>query len=89
MVGIDAEAWAADLEAVFARVAGRFSRVDLRWRMRGYLRGLLAPVARKNSWQPAEGAGHRDPAGMQHLLAGARWEADEVRDKSATTSVNA
>ncbi|MYU02079.1 transposase, partial [Streptomyces sp. SID8350] len=81
MVGmVDAEVWAAELESVFGRVADRFSRVDLRWRMRGYVRGLLAPVARKNSWQLAEWAGHRDPAGMQHLLAGARWDADAVRD---------
>ncbi|WP_371129957.1 IS701 family transposase [Streptomyces sp. 2231.1] len=81
MVGmVDAGVWAAELESLFGRVAGRFSRVDLRWRMRGYVRGLLAPVARKNSWQLAEWAGHRDPAGMQHLLAGARWDADVVRD---------
>ncbi|SEE72927.1 DDE superfamily endonuclease [Streptomyces sp. 2231.1] len=77
---VDAGVWAAELESLFGRVAGRFSRVDLRWRMRGYVRGLLAPVARKNSWQLAEWAGHRDPAGMQHLLAGARWDADVVRD---------
>lgn len=29
---------------MFARVAGRFGRADLRWRMRDYVRGLLAPV---------------------------------------------
>jgi hypothetical protein len=45
--------WAEELEPVFARVAGRFSRVDLRWRMRDYVRGLLAPVERKNGWQLA------------------------------------
>jgi hypothetical protein len=28
-----------------------------------YVRGLLAPVARKNRWYLAELAGHRDPAG--------------------------
>ncbi|MGA5499498.1 IS701 family transposase [Streptomyces cinereoruber] len=72
--------WQAELEAVFARVAGRFARADLRWRMRDYVRGLLAPVGRKNGWQLAEWAGHRDPAGLQHLLNGARWDADAVRD---------
>ncbi len=41
--------WAGELESVFARVAGRFSRVDLRWRMRDYVRGLLAPVERKGT----------------------------------------
>ncbi|MFC4608774.1 IS701 family transposase [Streptomyces maoxianensis] len=76
----EVEGWAAELESVFARVAGRFGRADLRWRMRDYVRGLLAPVGRKNGWQLAEYAGHRDPAGLQHLLNGARWDADAVRD---------
>lgn len=76
----EAAGWAVELESVFARVAGRFGRADLRWRMRDYVRGLLAPVVRKNGWQLAEWAGHRDPAGLQHLLNGARWDADAVRD---------
>ncbi|MEU5191624.1 IS701 family transposase [Streptomyces klenkii] len=76
----EVDGWAAELESVFARVAGRFGRADLRWRMRDYVRGLLAPVGRKNGWQWAEYAGHRDPAGLQHLLNGARWDADAVRD---------
>ncbi|WOX15475.1 IS701 family transposase [Streptomyces sp. N50] len=81
MVGMaEVEGWAAELELVFARVGGRFGRADLRWRMRDYVRGLLAPVGRKNGWQLAEYAGHRDPAGLQHLLNGARWDADAVRD---------
>ncbi|KOG75242.1 hypothetical protein ADK77_02640 [Streptomyces antibioticus] len=38
VVGMDeAGLWAGELESVFARVAGRFSRVDLRWRMRDYV----------------------------------------------------
>ncbi|WP_375373351.1 IS701 family transposase, partial [Streptomyces sp. KAI-26] len=73
-------AWAAELESVFARVAGRFARADLRWRMRDYLRGLLAPVARKNGWQLAEYAGHRTPDGFQRLLNSSVWDADAVRD---------
>ncbi|MFI6476273.1 IS701 family transposase [Streptomyces sp. NPDC050516] len=76
----EVDCWAAELESVLARVAGRFGRADLRWRMRDYVRGLLAPVSRKNGWQLAEYAGHRDPAGLQHLLNGARWDADAVRD---------
>jgi len=72
--------WQDELESVFARVAGRFARADLRWRMRDYVRGLLAPVGRKNGWQLAEWAGHRDPAGLQHLLNGARWDVEAVRD---------
>jgi SRSO17 transposase len=48
--------------------------------VKAYLRGLLAPVERKNSWQLAEHAGERTPDGMQRLLATARWAADAVRD---------
>ena len=81
MEGItEVDGWGEELESVFARVAGRFGRADLRWRMRDYVRGLLAPVGRKNGWQLAEYVGHRDPAGLQHLLNGARWDADAVRD---------
>ncbi|MET8748301.1 transposase [Streptomyces sp. NPDC004728] len=76
----EVDCWKPELESAFARVAGRFGRADLRWRMRDYVRGLLAPVGRKNGWQLAEWAGHRDPAGLQHLLNGARWDADAVRD---------
>jgi SRSO17 transposase len=81
MVGmVEAQEWAAELDSVFARVAGRFARADLRWRMRDYLRGLLAPVARKNGWQLAEYAGHRTPDGFQRLLNSSVWDADAVRD---------
>lgn len=44
------------------------------------MRGLLAPVARKNSWQLAEQAGHPTPDGLQHLLAGSKWQPDDIRD---------
>ncbi|MFE6819961.1 IS701 family transposase [Streptomyces sp. NPDC057675] len=77
---VEAQVWAAELDAVFARVAGRFARADLRWRMRDYLRSLLAPVARKNGWQLAEYAGHKTPDGFQRLLNSSVWDAEAVRD---------
>nr|WP_107483866.1 IS701 family transposase [Streptomyces sp. SA15] len=72
--------WAAELESVFGRVAGRFGRADLRWRMRDYVRGLLGQAARKNGWQLAEWAGHRTPDGFQRLLNSSVWDADALRD---------
>jgi SRSO17 transposase len=45
-----------------------------------YLKGLLSPVERKNSWQLAEQAGDSSPYAVQHLLGRARWDADAVRD---------
>ncbi|HEY1243559.1 MAG TPA: IS701 family transposase [Hyphomicrobiaceae bacterium] len=63
-----------------ARVAPRFARAEPRRRALAYLRGLLSPVERKNGWQLAEQAGETTPDGMQHLLARADWDADQVRD---------
>jgi SRSO17 transposase len=74
------DGWALELEEVLLRVGHRFGRVDLRRRMRDYVRGLLGPVGRKNGWQLAEYVGHDVPAGLQHLLNRARWDPDEVRD---------
>ena len=72
--------WAEGLAAVHARVASRFARAEPRRRALAYLRGLLSPVERKNGWQLAEQAGEATPDGMQHLLARADWDADQVRD---------
>jgi SRSO17 transposase len=79
-----AQAWAADLEALHARIAPRFRRAEPRRRVLAYLRGLLSPVARKHGWQLAEQAGEATPDGMQRLLAAADWDADAVRDDLRT-----
>jgi SRSO17 transposase len=75
------QGWAAELDAVVARIAPRFPRREVRQRVRGFLRGLLGPVERKNGWQLAEQAGDSTPDGMQRLLNHARWDADAVRDE--------
>ena len=72
--------WVAGLDALFARVAGRFGRVEPRRQARLYLMGLLAPLERKNGWQLAEAAGDAAPDRMQRLLNNARWDARQVRD---------
>jgi SRSO17 transposase len=76
----EVEAWAAGLAEVHARIAPRFARSEPRERVLAYVRGLLAPVERKNSWTLAERAGEGTPDGMQRLLAAADWDADAVRD---------
>src|ERR1700756_4493521 len=76
----DAERWAAGLEAVVARIAPRFGRVEPRRRALAYLRGLLSATERKNGWQLAEVAGDRTPDGVQDFLSRVHWEADLVRD---------
>ena len=72
--------WARGLDVLMGRIAPRFGRVEPRRRARAYLKGLLAPVERKNGWQLAEVAGDRTPDGVQDFLARMRWDADLVRD---------
>lgn len=63
-----------------ARIAGRFARVEPRRRVGRLVLGLLSDLPRKNCWTIAEWAGESSPAGMQHLLGRAKWDADQVRD---------
>lgn len=77
---VEAELWDAELESLLLRVGERFGRVEPRRRMRDYVRGLLGPVGRKNSWQLAEHAGNATPYGLQRLLSWCQWEPDEIRD---------
>ena len=60
--------------------APRFGRVEPRRRAAAYLKGLLAPVERKNGWQLAAAAGDPTPDGVQEFLGRVRWDADAVRD---------
>ena len=76
----EVEQWAAGLARLHARIAPRFARSEPRERVLAYVRGLLAPLERKNSWTLAERAGEATPDGMQRLLAAADWDADAVRD---------
>jgi SRSO17 transposase len=72
--------WQARLDELLGRIAGRFARVEPRRHARALVLGLLADLPRKNCWTIAEHAGHASPDGLQHLLAGAVWDHDAVRD---------
>lgn len=76
----EVEGWAAGLAEIHGRLAPRFARSEPRERVLAYVRGLLAPLEKKNSWTLAESAGESVPDGMQRLLAYADWDADAVRD---------
>ncbi len=68
------------LDELADRLAPRFVRAEAHRRAVAYLRGLLAPVERKNGWQLAEAAGDRTPDGVQDFLSRMRWDAEAVRD---------
>jgi SRSO17 transposase len=74
------ESWDAGLEELFLRFAHRFTRVEPRRRAWAYLRGLLAPLERRNGWTLAEQAGHDCPDGLQGMLCSPAWDRDAVRD---------
>ena len=76
----EVKVWAAGLAELHARIAPRFARSEPRGRVLAYVRGLLAPLEKKNSWTLAERAGEAVPDGMQRLLMSADWDADAVRD---------
>jgi len=74
------EGWRAGLDALHARIAGRFRRSEARDRAKRYLAGLLDRVDRKNGWQLAEHLGESGPQGVQRLLNAADWDEGAVRD---------
>jgi SRSO17 transposase len=72
--------WQCGLEDLFASFAGRFSRVEPRRYAQAYVRGLLAPLERKNGWTLAEASGFKSPNGLQDFLQSPAWDPDLVRD---------
>ncbi|MEU4789737.1 IS701 family transposase [Micromonospora tulbaghiae] len=60
-------------------VGQRFRRPEPRRRVRDFVRGLLAPLPRKNCWTIAEHAGDTGPDGMQDLLTRVKWDDADVR----------
>jgi SRSO17 transposase len=72
-----------ELARVQTRIGPSFHRSEARARAGRFLRGLLAPVERKNGWQLAEELGEHGPRGVQRLVGGqgAHWDEDAVRDE--------
>ncbi len=76
----DVQGWAEGLDVVVEQIAPQFGRAEPRRRARAYMRGLLAPVERKNGWQLAEAVGDATPDGVQDFLSRVHWDADAVHD---------
>ena len=77
---LEVSVWAEEIDAVARVIGPRFSRRDLRAHSESYLIGLISRVERKNGWQLAEELGEQTPTNLQHFIARARWNADDVRD---------
>jgi SRSO17 transposase len=74
--------WDAELTALTERIAGPlFTRPEPRAIFPDLVRGLLADVPRKNCWQLADHVGHVKAHRFEHLMNGAKWDADALRDE--------
>ena len=73
---VDVDVWREHFDTAFARIAGRFGRVEPRRQARAFLLGLLSDVDTRSCWQLAEQAGDASPHAMQRLLGEAVWDAD-------------
>ena len=79
-----AQGGTAYLTDIERRLAPYFERAEPRRHAMAYLRGLLSPAERKNSWQLAEASGDATPYGLQHLLGRALWDPEAVRNERRT-----
>jgi SRSO17 transposase len=77
----DIAAWDADLQTLTDRLSWMFNRPEPKKTFALMLRALLADVPKKNSWGLAEHAGLPTPRPFEHLLDGAVWDADVLRDQ--------
>ncbi|WP_234326952.1 transposase, partial [Streptomyces sp. NRRL S-337] len=74
------DSWSDGIADLHARFRHRFGRSEPRDRALDYLRGLLAPLERKNGWTLAEQVGQLRPDGVQRLLNHSDWDENAVRD---------
>jgi SRSO17 transposase len=74
----DLDRWNSDLDALLARLTRLFYRRESRRHAEQYVRGLLAPLQRKNGWTIAEYVGESEPKALQRFLNLTRWNAAEL-----------
>jgi SRSO17 transposase len=77
---VDPVRWQSEFSAVLDRIAPRFRRYEPLRHAGELMAGLVTGLDRKNCWTIAEHRGALTPDGLQHLLARASWDADDVRD---------
>lgn len=76
----DLAAWDAEFNDICKRIGPLFYRTDSRAHAVRYLRGLLAPLERKNGWTIAEYSGLHEPKALQRFLNLTPWDSDRLRD---------
>jgi SRSO17 transposase len=81
VTALDIAGWDADLRALTDGLGSLFNRPEPKVTFGLMVRALLADVPKKNSWGLAEHAGLATPRPFEHLLDGAVWDADVLRDR--------
>jgi SRSO17 transposase len=76
----DLACWDEEFKDICARLRPLFYRPEPHVHAQHYLRGLLAPLERKNGWTIAEFSGEREPKAIQRFLNLTPWDADRLRD---------
>ena len=76
----DLAGWDADLRALTDGLGWLFQRPEPRRVFADFVRTLLADVPKKKSWGLAEHAGYATPRPFEHLLDGAVWGVEALRD---------
>lgn len=74
----DLDQWNSDLDALLARLTRMFYRTESRRHAEQYIRGLLAPLQRKNGWTIAEYVGESEPKALQRFLNLTPWNVAEL-----------
>jgi SRSO17 transposase len=77
---VNPDRWQTEFSAVLDRIAPRFARYEPLRHAGELMAGMVSGLGRKNCWTIAEHRGALTPDGLQHLLARASWDADEVRN---------
>jgi SRSO17 transposase len=72
------DGWNSELERLFAQMGPVFYRTESRRHAEQYLRGLLAPIQRKNGWTIAEHVGEPEPKALQRFLNLSPWDVDRL-----------
>jgi SRSO17 transposase len=78
--GVDLEGWSEEFDGVLTRIGPLFAQSTSRVHAERYLRGLLAPIERKNGWTISEYVGAKEPKALQRFLNLARWDDGALRD---------
>jgi SRSO17 transposase len=76
----DIAAWDADLQSLTDGLSWLFHRPEPKVTFGLMVRALLSDAPKKNSWGLAEHAGLATPQPFEHLLYGAAWDVDALRD---------